>query len=410
MTLARDEGAFRGRLAVELSAWLREGLITNDQGRVLRERYALSGDMVRASRLGPLTTFLSILGAIVLGTGVVYFFAANWQVMPAWSKVVLVLGSTGAAYAAGYQFQFRSRAMPRVGAALILLGAILFQAGIFLLEQIYNMPVDSPFALLLGTIGILPVAYAARSRMVLLFGLLDGLAWLGWAVLDGFSDGSEKLVAPLLYLLAGVLIYAAGHLHRLRRDPFGFAPVYRMLGLAAVLVPAFWLGFGAVWDSRELGTASIRAPGWFFVAVLVALAGAILPALALRWVESTGRAHPGRDQLALVEAGSFGAVALMAGLVGAAPAAGTGYALLFNIVFFGLAIFTCVRGYLAGEAHMVNTGIAFLAIGLIVRYFDVFWGLMPASMFYLSAGLVLLGVAAGLERLRHRLLVGVATA
>jgi uncharacterized membrane protein len=408
MTLARDEGNFRSRLAVEVSAWLREGLITDDQGRRLRERYALSGDMVRASRLGPLTTFLSILGAIVLGTGVVYFFAANWEVMPAWSKVLLVLGSTAAAYAAGYQLQFRSRAMPRVGAALILLGAILFQAGIFLLEQIYNMPVDSPFALLLGTVGILPVAYAARSRMVLLFGLLDGLAWLGWAVLDGFADGSDEMIAPFLYLLAGVLIYAAGHLHRLRRDPYGFAPVYRVLGLAAVFVPALWLGFGAVWDSHESEAAVLQAPWWFFAVVLAALAGAVLPALALRRVDVASGANPDWDQSALMEAGILGAVVLITGLVGAAPSVGTGYVLLFNVVYFGLAIVACMRGYLAGEAHMVNTGITFLAIGLIVRYFDVFWGLLPASMFYVSAGAVLLCVAAGLERLRHRLLVGVA--
>ena len=76
---------------------------------------------------------------------------------------MLVFLDTTAAYGVGYWLQFRFRLVPRVGAALILLGAILFQAGVFLLAQICNMRLDSPIALLLGAVGIVRLAYAVGA-------------------------------------------------------------------------------------------------------------------------------------------------------------------------------------------------------------------------------------------------------
>lgn len=390
------DGEFRDRLAVEVEAWQREGLITPAQATAIRARYALRGTAARAVRIGSVAAFVSIVGAIVLGLGVILFFAANWSRLPDWFKVLLVFAGTGGAYAAGYQLQFRSRSLPRVGAALILLGAILFQSGIFLLEQIYNMPVDSPIALLLGAAGILPLAYAVNSPLVLVLALLDWFIWLGWELSRRFPDSPQQFAVPLMYLLAGVIVYALGGLHRLRRDRHGFMAVYQVLGLAAIFLPAYVLSFGGLWDEvsrRELG--SFVAPAWFAGAVLLALLGAASLLTARR-----------EDRTAPVEAAVFAVVALAAALTAWAPGLAAGYALLFNAVFFGLALLAGVRGYLEGEARFINIGIAALALGLITRYFDTFWGLLPGSAFYIIGGLVLLAVAAGLERLRQRLLAG----
>ena len=400
MTAPRAEDEFRTRLAVEVEAWRRDSVITAEQADAILARYGLRGGAARAVRLGPVATFLSIVGAIVLGIGVVFFFAANWEVLPAWFKVLMVFAGTGAAYGAGYWIQFRWGGLPRVGAALILLGAILFQAGIFLLEQIYHMPVDNPIALLLGAIGILPLAYALGSRLTLVFGLADALAWLGWELTRRFPDSPEQYAVPLMYLLAGVLVFAGGNLHRLRGDHHRFAPVYEVLGLVVVFLPAFLLGFAEIWDDidrEEL--SSLDVPFWFAGTVLLAIAAAGSLALGRR-----------RDQIALVEAGVFGVLALIVGLVAYVPEWASGYALVFNFIYFGLALLAGARGYLEGEARFVNVGIAALALGLITRYFDVFWGLLPRSAFFITGGVVLLCVAIGLERLRQRLLAGAGVA
>lgn len=393
MASMHSDDDFRGRLAVEVDAWQRDGLITAEQARGILARYELRGAAARAFRLGPVAAFISVIGAIVLGTGVVYFFAANWQVLPAWFKVLLVFASTGAAYAAGYWLQFRSRALPRVGAGLILLGALLFQAGIFLLAQIFNMPVDSPVTLLLGAIGILPLAYAVGSWLVLVLGLADALAWLAWHLLDRFAETPERYALPLMYILAGVLLYAAGSLHRLRRDPHGFVPVYQVVGLLAIVVPAYVLTFGAFWEAAQREDLStLRVPVWFSAAIVLALLGA-----ASLLVDR-------RDAFGVVEAAVFAVIVLIVAVVGYAPHWADSYALVFNAVYFGLALLMVVRGHLEGEARFVNLGIPILAIGLITRYIDVFWDLLPRSAFYIVGGLVLLAIAAGLERLRRRLL------
>jgi uncharacterized membrane protein len=387
---------FRERLGVEMDAWRREGLVTPEQARAILARYGLRATAARAVRLGPVATFLSVLGAIVFGTGVVYFFAANWEVLPAWNKVALVFSGTAAAYAAGYWMRYRWGGLPRVGAGLILLGAILFQAGIFLLEQIYNMPVDSPLSLLLGAIGILPLAYAVGSRLVLTLGLVDGLAWLAWELSKRYPDEPESFAVPLMLILAGVLVYAASHWHRLRRDHHRFAPVYEVLGLVTILVPAYVLTFGDFWEyAHRDNLSSLSVPVWFAGTVLLAvLAGGSLV---------IGRR---RDPSARVQAGVFAAIGLIVGLVAYVPEWAGGYALVFNVVYFGLALLACVHGYLEGEARFVNLGIPVLALGLITRYVDVFWDLLPLSAFFVVGGIVLLGVAAGLERLRQRLLSG----
>ena len=396
MSTTESEEQFRGRLAAEVDAWRREGLVRPEQADAILARYGLRPGVVRAFRLGSVVSFVAVVGAIVLGMGVVFFFAANWEVLPAWFKVLLVFAGTAAAYAAGYWLQFRWRALPRVGAGLVLLGALLFQAGIFLLEQIFNMPVDSPFALLLGAVGILPLAYAIGAPLLLVLGLADGLAWLGWELVKRYPDAPERYAVPLMYVLAGVLIYTLGHLHRLRRDPRGFLPVYQVFGLLAVFLPAYLLSFGDFWAAAQRqDVTSLSVPFWFVGTVLLAVVGAASLLLDRR------------DATAPAEAAVFALIALIVGLVAYVPEWAGGYALVFNGIFFGLALFVCVRGYLAGAPHFVNIGIAFLALGLITRYVDVFWELLPRSAFYMVGGLVLLGVAAGLERLRRRLLAGI---
>jgi uncharacterized membrane protein len=113
MTAAQNEDGFRGRLAVEVDAWQRERLITAEQGAAILARYQLRPAAARAVRLGPVAMFVSIVGSIAFGVGVVLFFAANWEALPAWSKVLLVFGATGSAYAAGSGCSF-ARACCRV--------------------------------------------------------------------------------------------------------------------------------------------------------------------------------------------------------------------------------------------------------------------------------------------------------
>jgi uncharacterized membrane protein len=393
--MQQQDEDFVARLAVEVGAWQREGLVSENTAERILARYHAGTGAARAARLGPVTTFLGIIGAVVLGAGVVLFFAANWDVLPAWFKLGLIFVGLALAYGAGAWFRYGRGNLPRLGAGLIFLGALLFQAGIFLLEQIYNMPLDNPAALALGAAGILVLAYAVGLRAVLLVGLLDALAWIGWELLKRYPEFPEQLVAPLAYLLIGALVFAAATLHRVWGDRLRFGAVYEVVGLLTVLAPVYFFTFGFLWEEVQRRPEQVpRAPLWVFGLVAVTLLVLIATAL---WR---------RSRLGWIEAAAFGAVALLAGVVAFAPTLTSAYALLFNVAFFGLALLACVRGYLQGEARFVNTGIPLLALGLVTRYIDVFWELLPRSAFYIVGGIVLLAVAGGLEKLRQRLLRG----
>ncbi len=380
---------FRVRLAAEVDTWRRDGVITPQQAEAILERYQASGTATTVFRLAPLTNFLTIAGSIVVGLGLVLAFTVWWPDLPRWFRVVSLLGGPSLVIAIGSWMQFRWKVLPRTGAALILLGTLLFQAALFPLVQLFGKPIDSPPILLAGSAVAVLLAYRINSRAVLTFGLLDALAWLGTEMGKTYQSSPQNFAIPLVYVLAGVVIYAASR----RQRPKGYEAIYQVLGLLAILIPSYVLSFGFFWHAAEdQNWAGVHPPLWFGIAVLVSMAAAGTLAV--------GR----RDWTSFVECGTLVAAALVVGLTAYRPGWAGAYALLFNAVFFWLAIFTCVRGYLDGAQRFVNAGLALLTIGILTRYTDMFWGRLPTSAFFLTGGAVLLGGGTGVEYLRRRLL------
>jgi len=151
--------------------------------------------------------------------------------------------------------------------------------------------------------------------------------------------------------------------------------------------------FGAVWDEIvDSGVRPAAAPPVVYIATGVAAALA-LGALLLR---------PG-DPVRRIETGAAVGLLALAGIVATWPA-WTGYAVIFNLVYFAVACGLVTRGYLLADERYVNFGLATLAIGLLTRYVDVFWPKMATSGFFIVGGLLLFAVAFGTERLRRSLL------
>ena len=71
---------FVERLAVELRHWEREGLITGEQALAIASRYRSGGSARPSQRAhARLVSILAVFGAILVGLGIVLFFAANWD-------------------------------------------------------------------------------------------------------------------------------------------------------------------------------------------------------------------------------------------------------------------------------------------------------------------------------------------
>ena len=79
---------------------------------------------------------VALTGAIAAGVGVILFFAANWDAITRPARVVLLLAALLGSYAAG---QLVLERRPLVGHALIVLGTIVFGAGIVLVAQMFHV-------------------------------------------------------------------------------------------------------------------------------------------------------------------------------------------------------------------------------------------------------------------------------
>ena len=83
-------------LAEQLPAWEREGIVTADGARRLRERYAVE------QRAGLAQMIVGALGALLIGTGLVALLASNWDDFPRWVRLCLALGPLAVAQLASW--------------------------------------------------------------------------------------------------------------------------------------------------------------------------------------------------------------------------------------------------------------------------------------------------------------------
>ena len=85
-------------LLKEIPQWEVDGLISRDQAQLLRQKYQTSPEN---SQYGLDTIIISVIGALLIGLGIILFFAWNWKDMPRWSKVSLILVSMVSSYLGG---------------------------------------------------------------------------------------------------------------------------------------------------------------------------------------------------------------------------------------------------------------------------------------------------------------------
>ncbi|NJL08860.1 MAG: DUF2157 domain-containing protein [Methylacidiphilales bacterium] len=172
---------FIRRLERELPRWV-------DQGWLPAEgRSAILNDLVlRAQARQTPTLVFGGLGALLLAVGVVLFFAANWQAIPRWAKLVLILGMVWGSY--GAAFALTRSGLRRFAEALVLLGALLFGAAIMLIGQTYHLPADPAGGVLLWTLGAFLAAYLWPSGLAAILGLALACLWAGLVVAESLPE------------------------------------------------------------------------------------------------------------------------------------------------------------------------------------------------------------------------------
>jgi uncharacterized membrane protein len=112
-----------------------------------------------------ITLFLAI-GGILIVAGIFSFVASNWEGMSSTVKVIVIVASMLVAYMGGWYLR-EQKGYVKSGEALIVVGALIYGAGIFLIAQIFNVRIEWPDGFLFWFLGVLALGYAIESMVLL---------------------------------------------------------------------------------------------------------------------------------------------------------------------------------------------------------------------------------------------------
>lgn len=409
------DGSFLPRLLNEVSGWESEGLISKEQAEAIRERYRAGAEAASArARRSRLVIVLAVLGAILVGVGVVLIISANWQGMSPPLKVAILLAAMIAAYAGGYDMAYRRQHRPLVGAALIFLGTLLYGASVFLIGQIYNIRVEWAHGLLVWGFAVLPLAYVINSAPIAAEAIFAVGLWVVLVLAHETGDCCPwKIMGGMMTL--GVLLFAIGEAHRTlwpqRRlsVPFLWIGMLLVLGVcfAQSIEPSFGYygrgpmqpgtftaGFSILGAICSVGilawitgraVRSSRGALWFPLALLLVLAVGLLQVF---WAGPSVTEHMRgywQDAAARVQ------LPLLLNPI------------LFNVLLAVMVFATIAMGIERRQESLVVLGLFFFGLDLLVLYFNWCWKMMNTGFALVIGGVLVLVIAFILERTYRRI-------
>ncbi len=383
----------------QIEQWLKEGTITEEQAKKMLSD---TSQYRKEKSSNKLIVALSTIGAIVLGIGVILFIASNWQKIPNVMKVLILLGSTAGAYYSGYVLKYQKQTLVKVGVSLIFLAALLFGATIFLIAQMYHINANNHTLILIWLIGIIPLVYALKTEPI---AGLASLLFFIWIPLFVFRNMSFEIVSrdlfglPVFYLVSGVLLFGIGGLHYLSDDLKTVARIYRIAAIKISMLALFLLTFRffsfQYYYSNVIG--GMELSGQFDVGFV------FISNLAIFFTIINLFFNPSKSDTSILE-GSIGlGLSVIALIFFFYPASTNIYVILFNLILTGLILMVLFIGYKREDMKLVNIGMAYIWVLVIVRYCDFSWKLLPRSIFFMVGGLLLVFGSIALERKRRQL-------
>ncbi len=429
-----NDGNYAKRLTQDLPRWQRQGWVSEAGGAAILAEIA-----ARQQRLAWASS-LALIGALLLGVGVITWFAAHWNEMAKLTKLLLIAFTLIASHVGHGLCQTRF-ALPKLAQALVFLSVLLFGAAIMLIGQIYHIDAHFPDGIALWAAGGLLTAWLLASQPALLASLALAAVWtaseqfdyraMNWPLLGYLLLSAVPLLRHdwkiaargwgLLFILwvigwhaqpwIGEIGEGYAHIRLFALQVLGlaacwafaqasghpFARAVRNDFLLAALVGAFAFTFPKMaWQGYEANLA--QAP-W-----LAALAGAgVLYAAGILRLVRASALPAGRLSLGIALAIGFGlllAVEMVQLRSSSLPS------LLWNGLFLGVLYWIGDLGMRHGERVMINRAFVGFSIWVLARYFDTFWTLLDRSLFFMAGGVLLLAGGGWLEHRRRALLHG----
>ena len=386
-------------LQKEIPRWVAHGLIDSDQSKNIVEYYKVTADTLKTGRTyARLVTILATFGAILLGLGVILFFASNWDEFSFYFKfalvVVLLIGSNSTAYFLRYIKKYK-----RIGTGLFGLASIWFGASIILIGQHYHFDFDNPDFLIWCFAGIFPMSYLIKSRLVLILATSIGIIWLGWRFSGLFHEDLTSILLLSAAISFGTVLYVVGILHNRFLSIRTFGNTYILFSSFILIVALYILSFAGIHEDLE-GVLVIDALAMIPI-IISSVIFVTLTLLNMGLLRSDTPLYTSGK----LEVISLTTIHLLSYVVLLHPNISEYlYFILFNFVIIGASAVFILLGVSGRRSVMVNIGVSLFALIVVTRYIDLFMGMLPTSLFFIGGGLVLFVGGFILEKSRRKML------
>jgi uncharacterized membrane protein len=417
---------FRRMLAEELRKWEDEGIVDPLQVERIRHKYRLA-NLARESRSLLIKTLFTF-GALLIAGGIIAFVAAHWEVVPKYVRLGLLTGVMAAADWSGFYLWRVKGNSPQLGRALILLGSLVFGAVIALAVQIFHLPPDYPAALMIWAIGTTIMAYAVSSAPHLILAALASLIWFGGNRFD-HPFGLAQLVylglVPLVYLPYAFRYQSRGS-HWITLTIWGTAAMLFLAGnhgetakifcATALFLAWFYWFYSALpgvrrhpdfaYDSRMVGVLLVGAVGyalsfyetagsvlnakWIAANLLQAVAAGIIAAASLGFWIYAMRSGEEREPDNPPNQVLSGVIIILLFILFLPPDGRVLGVILANLAVAVLSLFLFWWGRNEWDRRYFWTGLLFMILLILSRFFEYRSGLLLKSLGFIAAGVALI--------------------
>lgn len=422
----------------EVERWERDGVVTGEVALRLRKRY----EGLESAGAQRAVTAFSVLGALLIGAGLLLLLAHNWSDLPRYARTACSLLPLLMAQGLGWFGLRAGREGTGWREAVGLFWFLSIGGAVAMISQIYHLPGSFDRFILVWAVLALPVPWLMRSSVAAVFylaaisawamervdhghdelwywallaglvpllisnwrscrhGALASLLWWGVALALGLGTGLTLVRAvPGLWMIifsawSALFLLLDHRCFRTAPSP-GHRP-FLLLGVVGTLVMTMLLTYEFAW--REIGWNHYHQRDVVWRQVLDPVLALVLSGSAVALLVAERRClKPSRIALALLPVLAIAVYTL------SAAAGHHGVAMLvFNLYALAVGLLLMMDGFRHLTSGDVNAGLLTIGALTVLRFFDSGQSILLRGVVFLLLGVAFLIVNLILVRTKAR--------
>lgn len=316
--------SIKKELLTHISRWKEKEIISSTQENLILK------DLETESTTNNFFKIIATIGSLFIGIGIILIISSNWEQLPKFLKLILILAMPTAGLGIGYYLSYIKQDFKKIGDSLIMLSSLLIGASLALLGQLYNLDGTVASLLLKWTILTLPLTYIFRFKTLSAISISLLYITILTYIFDTFKYNMESEIIMQTFTFLPLTIILISYFTRKtifeKLEIDKFKPVQQMFEIISIKVLLFTLLIGTIDENLYL-------LGETFVSGIIQHGLFLASVFGIMYFSNKENNH-----------------------------------ILRNSTFFWLGAF------------------------MIIKYFDWFWGYAETGLFFVIFGLFLLGL------------------